>query len=381
MFFAFVMLVLLGVLGCVVFYLARRLWHGLVGVFPRLRFAVVMGIAVGLAVLSVLGFANAMLPLPDAVKHVLGALGAYAMGAFLYLLMFTVIADAVLLLLRLLRLPAAKRPRVRGAMAIAVVALTVVTVVGGVIHATQLTHVAYTVPIDSAMDVSDLNIVLVSDLHLGAVGSEARLEDTVDEINRRKPDIVCIAGDLFDTDYAAIRDPEAASEILRGIDATYGVYLCFGNHDAGETAPQMREFVRRSGITLLDDTYTVIDGRLVLAGRLDASPIGGYGECERAELSAVLDGADPTLPVVVMDHNPTHFDTYPDEVDLVLSGHTHQGQIFPANLVTGLLYTVDHGMYRREAGGPTLIVTSGAGTWGMPMRVGTDCEIVSIRLE
>ena len=381
MFFAFVLIVMLAALGCLVFYLARRLWHGFTCVFPRLRFGIVLGVVIGVATLTVLGFANAMLPLPEMVKHIVGTLGAYAMGMFLYLTMFTVIADVVLLILRLLRPSAAKHPHARGAAAIGAVILTVLTVVGGVIHAAQLKHVSYTVPIDSTVDVSDLNIVLVSDLHLGAVGSEARLEDTVAQINALKPDLVCIAGDLFDTDYTAIRDPGAARDLLKSISSTYGVYLCLGNHDAGDTVPQMLEFVERSGITLLDDTYTVIDGRLVLAGRLDASPIGGYGESERKELPEVLDGADTTLPVVVMDHNPSHIDTYTNEVDLVLSGHTHRGQIFPANLITDLLYTVDYGMYRKNEDSPHIIVTSGAGAWGMPMRVGTDCEIVSIRLE
>jgi len=64
----------------------------------------------------------------------------------------------------------------------------------------------------------------------------------------------------------------------------------------------------------------------------------------------------------------------------VLSGHTHGGQLFPANLITKVIYTADYGHYQKEPGAPNLIVTSGAGTWGPPMRVGTNCEIVCISL-
>ncbi len=374
---AFIMLCLV---AGVDFYVARRLWRGLSAVWPRVRFGAVLGVTVGLSVLLLLNFTSSFLPLPDAVTEVLATVGAYAMGVYLYLLMFTVIADAVLLILRWVRRSAAEHRRTRWIASLVTVGLTVVTVLYGVLHAQSLQHVTYTVPLDNAVDVSDLNIVLISDLHLGAVGSEARLPDVVEAINRQKPDVVCIAGDIFDTEFTAIRDPAAVRDVLATLRATYGVYACFGNHDGGETMPQMREFVKQCGITLLEDAYTVIDGRLVLAGRRNESPIGGSDGGERQSLAAILDGADPTLPVVVMDHNPARAADNP-EADVVLSGHTHNGQVFPATLITELLYEGDYGLYRVGGDGSHVVVTSGAGTWGLPMRVGSDCEIVSICLK
>lgn len=114
-------------------------------------------------------------------------------------------------------------------------------------------------------------------------------------------------------------------------------------------------------------------------GRLDGSGIGGYGGIERKELSEFFTREDPELPVIVMDHNPANIGEYTKEADLILCGHTHKGQIFPANLITKLMYTVDYGYYRKNTDSPHVIVTSGVGTWGMPMRVGTNCEIVTIR--
>lgn len=87
---------------------------------------------------------------------------------------------------------------------------------------------------------------------------------------------------------------------------------------------------------------------------------------------------DTTLPVVVIDHNPANIDEYGSETDIILCGHTHQGQLFPANIITNLIYTVDYGYYQKDSNSPHVIVSSGIGYWGVPMRVGTDCEIVSL---
>ena len=180
------------------------------------------------------------------------------------------------------------------------------------------------------------------------------------------------------TDFGAITQPEKAIRTLRNLSATYGVYACFGNHDAGETSGQMRDFLSRCGIGLLEEAYTVIDQRLILVGRADSSPIGEG--LKRSSIQQILLDAPTDLPVVVMDHNPANLAEYDSRVDLILSGHTHQGQVFPGNLITNLMYDVDYGYYRKDANSPQIIVTSGISYWGMPMRVGTDCEIVQIRI-
>ena len=165
---------------------------------------------------------------------------------------------------------------------------------------------------------------------------------------------------------------------MKTLRATYGVWACLGNHDAGTTAPDMQAFLQRCGIGLLNDKHTAIDSKLILIGRLDASPIGGYGGLRRQALN--LDGIDGELPIIVLDHNPAHIHEYGAEYDLILCGHTHRGQLFPASLITNRMYTVDYGYYRADPESPQVIVTSGVGTWAMPMRVGTDSEIVRIRL-
>lgn len=86
------------------------------------------------------------------------------------------------------------------------------------------------------------------------------------------------------------------------------------------------------------------------------------------------------MPIVVMEHTPANIEQYGSEIDLVLAGHTHKGQIVPFNLATKAIFTVDYGHYQKDADSPHVIVTSGVSTWSMPMRIGSNNEIVSILL-
>ena len=362
------------------YYLAQRIYQGLVLFFPKLHFGALLTVFLVLTSIMLLGFTRSVLPFPETIKHIFSLIYAYYFGIFAYLLMFTILADFLLFLPRLLKLSFAATPYFKGYVTIAVLLLTSVTCLYGFLNARQIEHVTYEIPLQNKTDISDLNMVLISDLHLGAIGLEENLEHIVAEINALQPDIVCIAGDFFDTDYHAIRNPEAALETLRKIQSTFGIYACLGNHDAGPTMKSMLSFVEEADIHLLNEEYTIIDERLILIGRLDEAPIGDYDKLHRGELADFFTPVNPALPVVVLDHNPINVRTYDEEpVDLILCGHTHKGQLFPGSLVTNALFTVDYGYYRKDAQSPQVIVTSGVGFWGMPMRVGTNCEIVSIK--
>lgn len=371
--------VLLSLLGGTSLYLAHRLSRGLSCFWEGLKLWPVFAVIVLLVLFMVLAFLRSMLPLPKSIKSVLAWVGGYGMGVLLYLLVFTMVADLLLCLPRLLKLSFTAHPLFHGFVTWGVLLLTVAVCLWGFIGGRQIDHVTYEIPLEGKQDISDLKIALISDVHLGALGSEERLERIVEELNGLEPDVICIAGDFFDTDFDSIQAPEKALKTLQKLQASYGIYACLGNHDGGSTYGKMLDFLKAADIRLLDDAYTVIDDRFILAGRLDASPIGGYGGRRRKDFSQMADWEDLTMPVVVMDHNPANIDEYGGNVDLILCGHTHKGQVFPGNLITKGLYTVDHGYYRKDAQSPQVIVTSGVGSWGMPMRVGTDCEIVLIQ--
>ena len=378
--FVISILFILALLCAVNYYIAGNLYKGIKAKFQDFKFWILLVFFAVMTVIMLSGFLCASLSIPVFVKDLLGITGACWMGAFLYLLFYTVQADVFTLVCRLFKLKFIKHSLYRFILSVVIVECTILTSAYGIYHARDIKHVSYEIELTDKADVSDMNIVMISDVHLGAVGSESRLEEFVFEINNLNPYIVCIAGDFFDTDFRAIRNTEKAAETLQKIDATYGTYACLGNHDAGSTAEDMLTFLEESNITALTDEYVIIDERLVLIGRLDASPIGTYGYAERKALSSFYQCEDETLPVIVLDHNPIEVDSYADEADLILSGHTHRGQLFPAEILTNLMFTVDYGYYQKNENSPHVIVTSGIGYWGIPMRVGTDSEIVSIKI-
>ena len=374
------LLILLALLGTINYYLARRYFDCFGYLFPKTSFYIYLGFFVLVTLFILLGFFRSMLPFPVGLKSVLGVINAYCMGFFVYILIFTLLADGAFWVVRLFRVGCSKE-LIRFICGISAISLTLITVIYGFWNYKQLEVVEYDILLEDKTLEQDINMVVISDLHLGSVGSENRLEEIVREINSLNPDIICIAGDFFDSDFNSIKNPEKAIEILNGLKSKYGAYLCLGNHDAGKTFPQMKQFIEDSGIIPLYDEKVVIDNRFVLVGRLDRSPIGNSGDMKRKDASEVLSEIDQSLPIIVLDHNPARAEEYGKEVDLILSGHTHKGQIFPGSLITGMIYEVDYGYYQKDKESPQIIVTSGVGAWGMPMKVGTNSEILKVTIK
>jgi len=300
------------------------------------------------------------------------------MGIFMYLILLFFSADILILLGKITYIiQASMLSNIRFYSGLAVVILTAGIVTYGLVNANRIKIIDYEIELNNA-SLNDLRIVLISDTHLGDINSEKNLERMVQSINSLNPDIVCITGDIFNDNFNLIRNPDRAISLFRSINATYGVFACLGNHDGGRTLNQMKTFLEDSNIKLLNDEHVVIDGRFALFGRLDASPIGGFGELQRRDISETIASVGVNMPVIVMEHNPSHVKDYGREVNLILAGHTHSGQMFPGNLVTRAMFVVDHGHYQKDIYNPHIIVTSGVSTWRPPMRIGTNNEIVNI---
>ena len=356
-------------------YLSHRVWQFLHYIFPQFSIYTSVAFFSIMTIIMILSITN---PFNGYLRKTISFIGSYWMGIFVYLLLFFLISDILIFIIRMFNFQMPKVETLRYISGICVIALTAIVSLYGFFHANKLYIVEYDVKIHSNNGY-DMKIILISDLHLGAVGSEEKLENIVDKINEQNPDLVCISGDIFNTDFKEISNPEKAQKILCKIESKYGTYACLGNHDSGKTFELMTNFLDKANIKLLKDEYAIIDNRLILAGRLDSSPINGAGDLKRGTPDDVLEGADKNIPIVVLDHNPAHVEEYTDDVDLVLSGHTHKGQIFPASFITNAMFPVDYGYYCTNKN-VNVIVTSGVNTWGMPMRVGTNCEIVKINL-
>jgi len=358
--------VMLGVYGGTNFYVATRLfqWSDIFLPTNGVVFAVVY---VGLAVSLLVGYA----PLPVRARKVASWIGGHWTGLFVYLLMFFFVADLVLAVGRVVKVEPTTGVRFGEGL---VVVLLAAGVVGyGLYNARRIVHVSYDVRLPG---VSGMTIVVVSDLHLGSVGSGRNFAKVVAEVNAVDADLVCLVGDIFNDDYQLV--PGSAQQTLESIRCAH-VYACLGNHDSARHGfDEMVSLLERSGVRVLKDEYEAVGG-ITLVGRLDCSPISTTGDLKRTD-TAQLMATIGTRPVVVMDHNPGTIDEYGAETDLILAGHTHRGQMFPANLITRAIYAVDYGYYRKDGSSPQVIVTSGAGTWGIPLRIASNSEVVCVVL-
>jgi hypothetical protein len=215
-----------------------------------------------------------------------------------------------------------------------------------------------------------LTVALAADFHISDLTEPRRIERIVERINSLRPDLILLPGDILEGDRKGV-DVSRYAALFRRLRATYGVYASLGNHEfhRGEWQP----FFRQAGIELLDDRWVAVDGAFVLAGRSDRI------EEEPRPLGEVLRGAPPELPLILLDHDPSAFgETLHYPVDIQVSGHTHHGQLFPINWITMLKHDLSWGY--RCIGRCHFFVTSGAQTWGYPVRTAGDSEIMLIRV-
>lgn len=303
--------------------------------------------------------------------------GNYWLAALYYLVISWVLADSVRLAGGLLW-PAA--PGLPPAWLGAAVTVTVgCLLVYGVWNGRNPRICRYDVTIRKAAGrLTGLRAVLVADIHLGVIVGNDRLAAMVDQVNRLQPDIVFLAGDTIDED-AELFIGQNMAALLRQLTPRYGVYAVLGNHEyLGGQALLAVQALEQAGVQVLRDRYVKVNEQFYVVGRDDPTVARMEGT-KRLTLPAVMAGVDRSLPVILLDHQPQNLDEGQRQgVDLQLSGHTHHGQFFPNNLVTERLFELDWGYLRK--GAYQAIVSCGYGTWGPPIRIGNQPEIVDIRI-
>jgi len=331
-------------------------------------------------------------------------------------------------------------PRIRRIVGRACMALILAVSVLGVVNAGIVRTTPYEITVNKqAGKMDSLKVVLAADLHLGYNIGVRQMQKMVEKINEQDADLVVFAGDIFDNEWEAVEKPDEIAGILRGIHSKYGVYACYGNHDVEEpilagftfggsdskqSSAEMDAFLKQANIKLLRDEGVLIDDSFYLYGRPDAQRPGtnagaaapgaaetiapaaataaatagtaanegtaqeasvqsqqnqtaGAAEHARLTPAEITQGMDKSKPILLIDHQPRELaELAAAGVDVDLCGHTHDGQIFPANIIVNLTWENSYG-YLKE-GKMHNIVTSGVGLFGPNMRVGTKAEICSI---
>jgi len=316
--------------------------------------------------------------LPLTIQKILYFSGTMWMGMMLYLFLFFLLTDFLYFIIRIIRRPSsATKKRYRKIQTISGYILVLCLVVYGYYQFSHPQIVEQKIEIaKKAGDNKRLKIVGVSDLHLGVAIDKKRLEQYVRLINEQHPDLVIIAGDIVDNNALPL-EKERMWETINQLQAPLGTYFCLGNHEYLSGIDGSMNFLRKTNMHLLIDSTVVINNSIQLIGRDDKQ---GMKNHRRKSLKELLKGTNPSLPLILLDHEPFHLrESEENGIDLQFSGHTHHGQLFPANLLTDRIYELAYGY--RQKGNTHYYVSSGLGLWGPPLRIGTHSEIVVFNIE
>jgi predicted MPP superfamily phosphohydrolase len=262
--------------------------------------------------------------------------------------------------------------------AAAVAAAAAIAILAGYLNTLhpRINHLVIEVP-KSAGGRKTLDIALVTDVHLGTIIKNAHLQKMVDMVNVLRPDLVLLCGDIVDEDLAPVIQNNLG-ELLCTIRSRFGTYAVTGNHEYIGGVERACRYLADHGVTVLRDRAVLIGGSMYLAGREDRS-IGQFSGRRRLPLEEILKQVDVARPVILMDHQPFGLSEAAGRgIDLQVSGHTHHGQLWPFNYITGMIYELSRG--HRLINGTNFFVSCGFGTWGPPARLGAVPEVVHIQL-
>jgi predicted MPP superfamily phosphohydrolase len=366
----------IGVLASAHYYIALRLildpelpepWRGL-----------------GLLAVAVLAALGVLQPiaertLPEPFARVLAWPGGLWMGFFFLLLVTLSATDLALWALGAARGvdadPGALAPRLRAAFSVAVVGVLGIGAVLTALRGPRLVCLEIS-PARWTRGLDGLRLVQLSDIHIGRILRRPFAESLVRRVNALDPDLIVITGDLVDGRVDAL-GPQV--EPFADLTAPLGVFFVTGNHDHYSDADPWVDKVRSLGIRVLRNQRVSLEhgsDAFELAGVDDHR--GGFGGSTE-DLERALAGRDPTLPLVLLAHDPATFRSAATAgVDLQLSGHTHGGQLWPFRYLVRLAGPFIAGLYRRAES--QLYVSRGTGFWGPPMRLFAPAEITEITL-
>lgn len=263
-----------------------------------------------------------------------------------------------------LRIPA--KP-VLGPLSIIVLLSVTILSIGSGFAAPKMKHIHVNIP-----GAPTLKAAILSDAHLGTGVSLARWQQVLQRIKTEKPDIILVLGDLFE--YGMHRKQYA--QALAQLATPYGSYGVLGNHEYYMGLQNSIDFYKQAGITLLQNQVITLPNGVQLIGINDIQTAG----ISAVQLDKLLTQTDEKAPRILLSHQPLLTQVAADhQVPLMLSGHTHAGQIWPFHYLVKMKYPYIYGIYPI---GPEskLYVTSGIFYWGMPLRLFAPAEIPLIHI-
>ncbi|WP_404819683.1 metallophosphoesterase [Sutcliffiella horikoshii] len=232
----------------------------------------------------------------------------------------------------------------------------------------------YEVTIPKKAEMKKLRIAVASDMHFGKLSGIAHSKRLVKMMNRIKPDIILLPGDIIDDEPEHFQKKNMGA-IMKQLHAPLGIYGVLGNHEYyGREIPEFLKEMEKADIRILMDEVIQIGHGFYLLGRKDKT------DSRRKSLDQLVNELDGSLPLIAMDHQPAELkEAQESGVDLIVSGHTHRGQMAPNHLITRRLFELDWGYMKK--GQLHAFVSSGFGFWGPPLRIGSRSEVLEIVVE
>lgn len=246
----------------------------------------------------------------------------------------------------------------------------------------QIERTEYTITKKETVE-NDYKIVVLSDLHYGITLNKKQLSQVVKRIDKEQADIIVLDGDLVDenTTYKQMKE---AFETLGKIKSTYGIYYVYGNHDQNNyasspnyTKKQLASTIKKSNIKILEDQTVTLNQEISLIGRKDK----GDGTNQRKSIKNLTKDLNKRNEWIVLDHQPLEYqEVQQAKCDVILSGHTHGGQVWPAGLFSTLFHFNELNYGQKKMDQMNAIVTSGIAGWGYPIRTEHHSEYVVINI-
>jgi uncharacterized protein len=313
------------------------------------------------------------------ITDIFNIVGGFWLAFMLYGFLFFLLSDIILLILRIPGIIHGDSIFLfRKCSFIIIASTSTLLIVGGFINAIRPVTKEYNITINKpAGNVKTLRIAAVSDIHLGSIIRKRSLKKMSLMINDLKPDLVLLLGDIVDGEIG----PVLRGDLLQYFTCPKcvdGLYAITGNHEFIGGAARTIPYIESKGIRILKDEMVILDGGIQLIGRIDRDSFRFYRK-DRMSLGELMKQADTTKPVILLDHQPFHLDESAKYgVDLELSGHTHNGQMWPLNYVTAMIYELSYGFIKK--GNTNFIVSSGYGLWGPRVRSGSRSEVLLINI-
>lgn len=298
---------------------------------------------------------------PDIFPRILFHIGSVWLVFLLYMVLTLVFFDILHIII----------PKLTGRFWYAIALTTAILVIGNINYRNPKTEELKLTFSNSSPNNDPLRIVAISDVHLGYGTGPKMLRKYINKINSLRPDIVLIAGDMIDNSVKPLWEAPFADELSR---ITVPIYLAPGNHEYISSIEECSKYLAQTNVTMLRDSAVTIDNGFTIIGRDD------WSNSSRASLEELLSRYPSQKGTIVLDHQPREIHIGDSlGVNLMICGHTHNGQVWPLNIIVKNMYAQSHG-YRKWKNSHVW-VSSGISLWGPPFRIGTRSDIALIEIK